>query len=66
LANDGGEHGVGEGEEGRNCIEEFSRNCRGVKQLLEPGRLAEFRANVAALNNQAIFEIPEIFGKLLG
>jgi len=38
----------------------------GVKQLLEPATLAEFRRNVAALENRAIFEVPEIFAKLLG
>jgi hypothetical protein len=37
----------------------------GVKQLLEPGKLTALRANVAALENRAIYEIPEIFGKLL-
>jgi 1,2-diacylglycerol 3-beta-galactosyltransferase len=47
-------------------LRNFREIVGGVKQLLEPGRLAEFRTNVAALNNQAIFEIPEIFGKLLG
>ena len=38
----------------------------GVRQLLEPATFAEFRRNVAALNNQAIFEIPEVFARLLG
>jgi len=38
----------------------------GVRQLLEPTTFAEFRRNVAALNNQAIFEIPEVFARLLG
>jgi Glycosyltransferase family 28 C-terminal domain len=38
----------------------------GVGRMLEPGRLAEFRENVTALNNRAIFEVPEIFAKLLG
>jgi 1,2-diacylglycerol 3-beta-galactosyltransferase len=46
------------------------RNFRGivggVKQLLEPATLAEFRRNVAALENRAIFEVPEIFAKLFG
>jgi hypothetical protein len=46
------------------------RNFRGivvgVKQLLEPATLAEFRRNVAALENRAIFEVPEIFANLLG
>jgi hypothetical protein len=36
-----------------------------VKELLEPATLAEFRRNVGALNNRAVFEIPEIFAKLL-
>jgi len=34
--------------------------------MLEPAKLAEFRKNVAALSNGAIFEIPEILAKLLG
>jgi len=38
----------------------------GVKQMLEPATLAEFRKNVAAQNNRAIFEILEIFAGLLG
>jgi Glycosyltransferase family 28 C-terminal domain len=46
-------------------LHDFSQIVTGVKQLLEPGRLAEFRANTAALNNRAIFEIPDIFAKLL-
>lgn len=46
-------------------LRNFKEIVEGVKQLLEPGQLAEFRANVAALENRAIFEIPEIFGKLL-
>ena len=44
----------------------FGEIVSGVKQLLEAGALEEFRANTAALNNRAIFEIPEIFAKLLG
>jgi Glycosyltransferase family 28 C-terminal domain len=44
----------------------FREIVPGMKQLLEPATLAEFRRNVAALNNQAIFEIPEILSKLLG
>jgi Glycosyltransferase family 28 C-terminal domain len=38
----------------------------GVRQMIEPATLAEFRRNVAALNNRAIFEIPEILATLLG
>ncbi len=47
-------------------LKNFREIASGVKQLLEPGRLAEYRANAAALENRAIFEIPEIFAKLLG
>jgi len=46
-------------------LKNFREIVSGVKQLLEPGTLAEFRKNVGALNNQAIFEIPEIFARLL-
>ena len=31
-----------------------------------PATLADFRKNVAALENRAIFEIPEFLAKLLG
>jgi glycosyl transferase family 28/monogalactosyldiacylglycerol (MGDG) synthase len=44
------------------CFKDVSS---GVKQMLEPARLAEFGKSVAAQNNRAIFEIPEIFAKLL-
>jgi hypothetical protein len=38
----------------------------GVKQMIEPASLAEFRKNVAAQKNRAVFEIPEIVSQLLG
>ena len=44
----------------------FKDVVSGVKQMLEPAKLAEFRKNVAAQNNRAIFEIPEILANLLG
>jgi len=47
-------------------LKSFKDVVSGVKQMLEPARLAEFRKNVAALNNRAIFEIPEIQAALLG
>jgi len=47
-------------------LKNFSEIVSGVKELLEPATLAEFRRNVGALNNRAVFEIPEIFLKLLG
>jgi len=47
-------------------LESFKDVVAGVKQMLEPARLAEFRKNVTALNNRAVFEIPEILAALLG
>ena len=47
-------------------LESFKDVVSGAKQMLEPARLAEFRGNVASLNNRAIFEIPEILARLLG
>jgi 1,2-diacylglycerol 3-beta-galactosyltransferase len=47
-------------------LRSFDEIVSGVKELLEPATLAEFRRNVGALNNRAVFEIPEIFAKLLG
>jgi hypothetical protein len=46
-------------------LKSFRDAVAGVRQMLEPGKLAEFRANVAALNNRAIFEIPEFLAKRL-
>ena len=37
----------------------------GVRRLLEPAGFARFRANAAATNNQAVFEIPDILARLL-
>jgi hypothetical protein len=47
-------------------LRSFRDVVAGVRQMLEPAALAEFRGNVAALDNRAIFEIPEILAKLLG
>jgi len=47
-------------------LKSFKEVVSGVRQMLEPARLAEFRKNVAAQDNRAIFEIPEILAKLLG
>jgi 1,2-diacylglycerol 3-beta-galactosyltransferase len=43
----------------------FREIVSGVQRMLDPATLAEFRKNVAALENRAIFEIPEILDKLL-
>jgi UDP-N-acetylglucosamine:LPS N-acetylglucosamine transferase len=47
-------------------LKSFKEVVSGVNQMLEPARLAEFRKNVAAQDNRAIFEIPEILAELLG
>ena len=47
-------------------LKSFKEVAEGVRQMLEPATLAEFCKNVAAQNNRAIFEIPEILAKLLG
>jgi 1,2-diacylglycerol 3-beta-galactosyltransferase len=36
-----------------------------VAKLLQPGELARYRGRAAALHNQAIFEIPQIFEAIL-
>jgi 1,2-diacylglycerol 3-beta-galactosyltransferase len=47
-------------------LKSFGDVVAGVRQMLEPATLAEFRKNVAAQENRAIFEIPEILAQLLG
>lgn len=47
-------------------LKSFDEIANGVREQLEPATLAEFQGNVGALNNRAVFEIPEIFAKLLG
>jgi 1,2-diacylglycerol 3-beta-galactosyltransferase len=36
-----------------------------IREMLAPKTLARFRANVAAVKNRAIFEVPDIFAKIL-
>jgi UDP-N-acetylglucosamine:LPS N-acetylglucosamine transferase len=47
-------------------LRSFRDVVAGVMQITDPAKLQEFRKNVAALENRAIFEIPEILAKLLG
>ena len=47
-------------------LHSFKDVVEGVRQMLDPARLSEFRKNVATLNNRAIFEIPEMLANLLG
>jgi 1,2-diacylglycerol 3-beta-galactosyltransferase len=46
-------------------LDSFREVVGGVQRILDPSTLAELRKNVDALNNRAIFEIPEILDKLL-
>ena len=46
-------------------LKSFREVVEGVRQMLEPARLAEFQKNVATLDNRAIFEIPEMLARLL-
>ena len=46
-------------------LRNFREVVSGVQRMLDPVTLAEFRKNVDALENRAIFEIPEILDKLL-
>ena len=42
----------------------FREIDKAVAQLIEPSALARYRANAAALQNRAIFEIPGILEKI--
>jgi hypothetical protein len=46
-------------------LRSFREVVNGVQRILDPAALAEFRKNVAALENRAIFEIPGILDKLV-
>jgi len=47
-------------------LKSFEDVAEGVRRMLDPAALAAFRRNVAAQENHAVFEIPEILAKLLG
>lgn len=46
-------------------LESFRDVVEAVARIIEPEALARFRANAAALNNRAVFEIPEMLEKIL-
>jgi len=46
-------------------LKSFRDVAAGVRGMLEPATLAEFQKNVAALENRAIFEIPDFIATLL-
>ena len=46
-------------------ISSFRHIHQAVEKLIKPRNIARYRTNVAAINNQAVFEIPNIFNNLL-
>ncbi|MBD6619607.1 UDP-N-acetylglucosamine--LPS N-acetylglucosamine transferase, partial [Komarekiella sp. 'clone 1'] len=46
-------------------INSFRNIDQAVEKFLQPEHFAQYRANVAAVNNQAVFEIPEIVQNIL-
>jgi UDP-N-acetylglucosamine:LPS N-acetylglucosamine transferase len=46
-------------------LHSFREIVGAVGKIIEPGTLARFQANAAGLNNQAVFEIPGMFEKIL-
>ncbi len=47
-------------------VRNFRHLGRSVDQILEPSLYRQFKANVAAVRNRAVFEIPSILGEILG
>jgi 1,2-diacylglycerol 3-beta-galactosyltransferase len=45
-------------------LRNFRQVDSAVKQLLDNGQLNEMRRNIAAMNNRAVFEIPQILEKI--
>jgi 1,2-diacylglycerol 3-beta-galactosyltransferase len=45
-------------------LRSFEKIDRAVAQLIEPATLARYRANAAALNNRAVFEIPDMLERI--
>jgi len=45
-------------------LRNFRRVERAAEQMIEPATLARYRANVAAIKNRAIFEIPAIIEQI--
>ncbi len=46
-------------------LRNFREIASAVRKLLEPDRYRRFRENAAALNNRAVFEIPDILERIL-
>jgi 1,2-diacylglycerol 3-beta-galactosyltransferase len=46
-------------------VKSFRRIAAAVDELLESDRLEEYRRNAAGIENQAVFEIPDLLEKIL-
>jgi len=46
-------------------LRSFNDIVAGIKQMLDPGRLAHFRSHAGAFNNRAVFEIPDLLETLI-
>jgi hypothetical protein len=46
-------------------VRSYRQTAAGMAELMESSELKQFRAHAAALDNRAIFEIPEIFENIL-
>jgi hypothetical protein len=47
-------------------LNSFADIAQGIAPMLDPARLADYRARVGALDNRAVFEIPAIVDTLIG
>ena len=47
-------------------LQSFRQINQGLRALLEPAAFERFRANAAAIENRAVFEIPDMLERLLG
>ena len=46
-------------------VHHYREVARAVAEILKPGELAQLRERAASMHNQAVFEIPQIFEKIL-
>jgi hypothetical protein len=46
-------------------LRSFNEVVTGIEQLLDPQRFADFRSRASALNNRAVFEIPDLLETLI-
>jgi len=46
-------------------VPSFEKICEAVRELIAPSNLARLRANVTAIENRAVFEIPEILKTIM-